>query len=253
AEHANPNRLAQPLYWVSEQDVVDAIGNLTEHEWFLGFTNVTSPTNERTFLPTIIPIAGVGNSMPLALMREAGSSSALLAANLSSFIFDYVTRQKIGGVNLNFFIVQQLACLPPSTTSHPAPWSSKKFVGQWIAPRVLELAFTAYDLASFARALGYQGAPFRWDEERRFLLRCELDAAFLHLYGLNRDDAAYVMDTFPIVKRKDEEQFGKYRTKDMILEIYDDMARAAATGRPYQTRLDPPPGDPRAAHRVAEN
>ena len=93
----------------------------------------------------------------------------------------------------------------------------------------------------FARDLGYQGPPFRWDEKRRLLIRCELDATFFHLYGISRDDADYIMETFPIVKRKDEERFGEYRTRRVILEIYDEMEQAKRTGRPYQTRLDPPP------------
>ena len=29
------------------------------------------------------------------------------------------------------------------------------------------------------------GAPFVWDEERRFKIRAELDAAFFHLYGVD--------------------------------------------------------------------
>ena len=57
------------------------------------------------------------------------------------------------------------------------------------------------------------------------------------------------METFPIVKRKDEQQFGEYRTKRLILERYDGMAAAEAVGREYETPLDPPPGDPPAAHR----
>ncbi len=56
------------------------------------------------------------------------------------------------------------------------------------------------------------------------------------------------METFPIVKRKDEAAHGEFRTKRVILEIYDAMAEAARTGTRYQTRLDPPPADPRVAH-----
>ncbi len=96
--------------------------------------------------------------------------------------------------------------------------------------------------------MGYEGPPFRWDPSRRFLLRCELDAAFFHLYGLSRDDTAYVMDTFHVVKDNDEKAHGEYRTRRVILEIYDAMAEAARSGKPYQTRLDPPPADPRVAH-----
>jgi len=141
-------------------------------------------------------------------------------------------------------------------------------------PRVLELTFSAWDLEAFALDCGCDGPPFRWDEERRFLLRCELDAAYFHLYlGLPsewsndspqlremfatpREAVDYIMETFPIVKRKDiartevkddageVTQEGRYITKDTILEIYDDMADAMRTGKPYQTRLDPPPGPP---------
>ena len=56
----------------------------------------------------------------------------------------------------------------------------------------------------FARDLGDSGPPFRWADERRALLRAELDAAYFHLYGIDRDDAEYIMETFPIVKRHDE-------------------------------------------------
>ena len=125
----------------------------------------------------------------------------------------------------------------------------------------------ACDLGAFAQDRGWSGPPFRWDEERRFLLRCELDAAFFHLYlgpesewrqqpaaltqafPSPRDAVSYIMDTFPIVKRKDEAKFnGDYRTKRTILEIYDAFQESIRTGTPYQTRLAPPPGDIRACH-----
>lgn len=76
----------------------------------------------------------------------------------------------------------------------------------------------------------------------------ELDAVYFHLYGIERDDVDYVMDTFPIVKRKDEAKYGEYRTKRVILEMYDQMKEAMESGGTYQTRLDPPPADERVAH-----
>ena len=108
---------------------------------------------------------------------------------------------------------------------------------------MLELTFTSWDLQPFAQDCGYDGLPIVWDEARRFLLRCELDAAYFHLYGIKRDDVDYVMETFPIVKRKDETEHGEYRTKRVILEIYDAMKQAMETGVSYQTRLAPPPAN----------
>jgi hypothetical protein len=89
---------------------------------------------------------------------------------------------------------------------------------------VLELVYTADDMKPFAVDCGFSGPPFKWDVERRFRLRSELDAAFFHLYGISREDADYIMETFPIVKRHDVEKHGEYRTKKVILEIYDGIA-----------------------------
>ncbi len=73
-------------------------------------------------------------------------------------------------------------------------------------------------------------------------MRAELDAAFFLLYGIDRDDVDYILGTFPIVKRHDEECFGEYRTKRLILEVYDAMAKAIETGEPFVSSLSPPPG-----------
>ena len=54
--------------------------------------------------------------------------------------------------------------------------------------------------------------PFIWDDEERRHLRARLDALYFHLYGLSRDDAEYVLDTFPIVRREDEVACGTYLT-----------------------------------------
>jgi hypothetical protein len=51
--------------------------------------------------------------------------------------------------------------------------------------------------------------------------RAGLDGLYTHLYSLTREELAYILDTFPIVRRKDEEKYGEYRTKRMVLEGYD--------------------------------
>jgi hypothetical protein len=61
------------------------------------------------------------------------------------------------------------------------------------------------------------------------------------------------MDTFPIVRAKDEKAHGDYRTKRVILDIYDDLAKAAAATEVYQTRLTPPPADPFQRHPPGED
>lgn len=120
------------------------------------------------------------------------------------------------------------------------PWAPSTQLRDWLLPRVLELTYTAWDLKAFAEDCGDDGPPFIWDSERRFQLRCEMDAAFFHMYGISREDTAYILDTFPVLARSEEREHGEYRTKRVVLETYDALAAAAATGIPYDSPLGPP-------------
>jgi hypothetical protein len=206
--------------------------------------DVARSTDERTCIATVIPKTLASRKSPALGFNSTVTPLALLA-NLNSYVFDYTTRQKIGGISMSYFIFKQLPVLLPEFYK-PAHL-------KFIVPRVLELTYTAWDLEPFAKDCGYDGPPFRWNEERRFLLRSELDAAYFHLYGIERDDVDYIMETFPIVKRKDEKQYGEYRTKRVILEIYDEMKRAMETGEPYRTRLELGPADVAVAHEPRES
>jgi N-6 DNA Methylase len=233
----DPAYVVTPRYWVSR----DKLGGETLAQGYLvGFRNITNTTtNRRTVVAFVLPVSGVGHSTPiLRLGRRNRREAAILVGLLDSYIFDYVTRQKIGGTNLTFHVLKQLPAPPPESIRDPGG----------IAARVLELTYTAWDLERFAADLGYRGPPFRWDDERRALLRAELDALMFRLYRIERDDVDYILDTFPIVRRKDEAAFGEYRTKRLILVRYDAMAAAEAAGRAYETMLDPPPAHPSQSH-----
>jgi hypothetical protein len=249
AEKRDPAYAPLPRYWVEEQHVAEALAGRWEKEWLLGFRDITNTTNERTVIAGILPGVAIGNNLPLLLMEtDDASLAACLGASLTSFACDFAARFKVGGTHMNFFIVQQIPILPPATYSYPCPWADPAPAGSatirdWLLPRVLELVYTSHDLAPFARDCGYDGPPFKWDEERRFQLRCELDAAFFHLYlgsekewrekatlellgyfPSPRDAVDYILDTFPIVRRKDEQNYGEYRTQRDILSTYDQMA-----------------------------
>ncbi|MGB6070056.1 MAG: hypothetical protein WBG53_05865 [Rhodococcus sp. (in: high G+C Gram-positive bacteria)] len=209
----------------------------------LGWRDIARATDVRT---TIAAISGSGDSPEggtLLMLPESSSASApFLVAALNSIVFDFCARQKVGGTHLKFFTMRQLPVPTPEALEAPATWDIESSHSEWIKPRVLELTYTAWDMQPFAEDLGDTGAPFVWDPERRFVLRAELDAAFFHLYGVTRDDVDYILDTFPIVRRKDEEAHGEYRTKRVILEIFDAMQGAIDTGIAYETVIDPAPG-----------
>lgn len=219
---SDSNYLVQPRYWVTEADVRERLRHSLD--WLLAFRDVTNATNERTMIVSALPLAGVGNNAPLIFSARPSELTATLIGILNSFVFDYCTRLKIGWTHINFFIAKQLPVLPPSVLQQAVPWEPSQSAASWMNTRVLELVFTASDMAGFAASVGYSGVPLRWDQDRRRLLRADLDAACFHLYGLDRPEVAYVMETFPIIRQRDEAKHGEYLTKRLILERYDELS-----------------------------
>ncbi|UFR01768.1 SAM-dependent DNA methyltransferase [Streptomyces sp. Go40/10] len=235
----DPAAEARPRYWVRRGVVDDRLAGRWDADWMLGWRDICRSTDERTVIAALLPRAALANTLPLASLADPGHAPLLVAA-LSSFALDYVARQKVAGTHLTMIYLRQLPV--PSARTLAAH-------GAYVRPRVLELVHTAADMAPFARDLGDGGPPFRWDEARRQVIRAELDALFFHLYGISREDVVHVLDTFPIVKRKDEARYGTYHTKELILGEYDRMAEAGLTpdnplvdGDTYTSTLTPPPG-----------
>jgi len=269
-QHRDPNWLPGPQYWVAATECGWDEGS----GWVLGFKEITAPTNVRTFIAALLPAVGFGNEVPILRPEVMADRSApgagesarsgdtarsvwrsgpalnedspasvprmhperrewLLAGNLNATIFDFVTRQKVQGQTLNLFIVEQLPIVPPERYERVC--FGPKTAAEIVREAVLELTYTAHDMAPFARDLGYVDEagvvkpPFRWDEERRLHLRAKLDAVFFHLYGVtDRDDIRYVYSTFPIVERQETSEYSRFRTRDLCLAYLN----ALSAGRP---------------------
>jgi hypothetical protein len=227
-EKSDSNFKPQPRYWVDKQEVENKLGDKWNKDWLLAFRDITNSTNERTAIFSLLPKVAVGNNAPVMTLgiNKADLASCLLG-NLNSLVFDFVTRHKVGGTHMNFFIVKQLPVIPPETYAE----EDIKF----ISTRVLELVYTAWDMQPFAKDMGYDGEPFIWDEQRRALLRAELDAYYAKLYELTRDELRYILDpadvygedfpseTFRVLKNKEINQYGEYRTQRLVLEAWDRM------------------------------
>lgn len=239
-EKASPARYPVPQYFVTDACIVKD----DKFEWALSFKQVTSTTNVRSMIAAMVPKSGVGHSMSVVLPSEsdnaAVSSLPFILANFSTFVFDYLGRQKLQGNNFSLYILEQLPVIAPTRFDGPLPAAFVKAmraaqlmnghhphptVADFVLPQVLALTYTAHDMAPFARDMGFVDAqgqvlpPFVWHEEERRARLAALDAVFFWLYGLNADDAAYILSTFPIVRTQDMQTFGSFRTQDDILSL----------------------------------
>jgi hypothetical protein len=263
AERADPRAVALPRYWVPSAELRSMLGEAAAPAWMIAYRWIARSTDERTFISSATCPAGFGNSAPVVRLLGVDSVTASLwPAVGASFALDYCARQKLGGANMTFGTATQLPVISPSMIVDAGVGCPIRHI---LVRGILELSAIADDMSPFSRDLWPEGdgAVFCYDPERRFEIRCELDAAFFHLYlgtaddwrakaspellkslPTPRDAVAYIMETFPIVKKKDIAAHGVYRTKERILALYDQLQSCLATNTPFVSALTPPPGPP---------
>jgi hypothetical protein len=242
SDHDDPNLESRSHYWVERSEVAAKLKGNWGGRWLLGWRDNTKASNERTFIPSVLPTSAAGDTLLLAYPSNP-RHGPLLQAVWSSLVFDYVARQKLSGSHIKYFTTKQLACPRPSAFDECTPWYAHLTLADWVRPYVLELSYTSWRLKPYAEDLGDDGPPFHWLPDRRALLRADLDAAFLHVYGLNRKESEHVLDSFPVVRKYEERDHDEYRTKRLVLEAYDRMAGAIGKGgKGWQPLADVPAG-----------
>ncbi len=215
-------------YWVPRGLVEDRFGPLAARGWLAGYRNVTTTDSPRTLIPTALPVAGVGNSLPLL---DAPRLPLLLAA-LASLPVDHLVRQKHAGANLNFFKLEQVALPPPEAYDAPAPWDPRTTVARWVLDRFAAAHAWDDDLAGLAAELGAVGVAVpAWRDRTlaeaaavRASALADLDAAHALLLGWTRDDLAHVLDAFPALRARDVAATGRYATGERALAAYERLA-----------------------------
>jgi hypothetical protein len=265
--HSDPGHKTISRYYIPKESLKDRTNNW-QKKWFLAFRGIAATNNERTFIYSIIPYVGAGNSAPVIVFPPEFNTilTAAFLANANSLIYDFIGRQKAAGSNLNFYIVKQMPVLLPNEYS---PSLVKELL-----PKIIELVYNAWDIKSFADDLwtdsddglkiairrqwqenkyrtggnewippkwceidpdGCPLPPFKWDNDRRALLKAELDAIYAKLYGLTTDELRYILDpqdvygpdfpgeTFRVLKEKEIRLHGEYRTKRLVMEAWERM------------------------------
>ena len=241
---ANPYDTPMPWYWVPQEEVynrlvkIDAKDNIIwewKHKWLIGFRDIARAVDERTFIVSPIPDAfGVGHSATLLFVERGTMPGALLLGMMSSLVFDYTTRQKIGGSHASISFVKQFPVLTPEQVSSSG-------YEQGIVERVARLCWFNHDLDGWMEELREEcpeeydlpEEPVIWNEEQRTVWQAELDAIFAHLYGLTTEDLRYILDpedvcgkgcineTFRVLKERELRELGEYRTKRLVMEAWN--------------------------------
>ena len=216
-----------PRYWVKQVIVKKRWEQKGwDKPWTLAWRDISRATDERTVIAAVIPSSfAAGGTATLMMPQVDDKKAACLLAMLNSLIVDYVERIKQAGAHSNLLYVKQLPVLPPEAFA-PADV-------EFIASRVAKLTRTADDINA-VWLTDYPAYTFQEPQER-VAIRAELDAYIAKMYGLSREELAYILDpaavmgpdhpsvTFPGLKRKETELYGEYLTQRLVLKAYDDL------------------------------
>ena len=243
----DPNAAILPRYWVEEGEARERW--LGHRGWSITFRDVVNPmSNRRVAVFAAMPFAAHGHKAPNLFQPNGGPvGAALLLSILASLPYEYSLRQKTsGGVGL--FILAQTPVIPPEQFEEQVLWLDVDRLSQWVLPRVVELCYTAWDIHALAADCGFDGPPFRWDEDRRYRLQRELDALYFHLYGFEEREVEHALGTFRILREQEEQRYGEYRCRRVVMETFDAMSAAKAGGAPYRSPLEPAPASEAMRH-----
>lgn len=191
---------------------------LSEATALLAVRDLTNKTNERGIISAIIPPAATDYTVRIVSFENFYSPNVLLylCAAFNSLAFDFFARMRIGGTHVTNQVILQ--------SPFPSYWTIKEETRRKIEINSLRLSYIGAELELFAQSTGYETSP-SWENAERTLLRAELDALFFHLYKINFEDVNYILEQFPVLKSKEEREFGEYRTKRLVLEEYDRLAK----------------------------
>jgi hypothetical protein len=219
-----------PRYWVDKKAVLDLYRkkSVPPDAVFL-MRNASQPmTNARVSIGTLAPFCAASNGCPLVIIRSHENHNRiqkmiLFAAVFNSLTFDFILRQKMATGNINKFILYQVAAPHPSAFKQKIKFEDEECTAKDIAiQQVVALQFNTNSMQEFFEPIGYN-LPMEWDLERRMQSFCIVDALVAHLYGLSREQYAYILSRFRILAKQEEKVLGEFKTRELCLHYFDQI------------------------------
>jgi len=222
----SPNKTIQPQWRVMRDQVRGKNANRVGR-YRMGYGWVASPTNERSLIAGLLPRECIaGNAVPTIIYEPEFEWMYIpWLATANSFTLDFLVRMKVS-LNLTFTLLKSL----------PFPRSSEVTdVVRRLAPSVLQLCCTSEDMIDYWGAMANLNlvapssgtVPGCNDPLQRRCLRALVDAIVARdVFDVTREELAYILTTFPGVEEHDVKQFGDFRTAQLVLSAFDQLANA---------------------------
>ncbi len=149
-----------------------------------GFMDVTAATNTRTFIASMVGNLPCGNKVPILSTARSGLHQMQVTAFANSLTEDYVTRMRLCGLTMNWFIVAELPLPSPSVCS-----SALRRLAECAAK--LNLVHVSRS-PSWMRIGGFSRRHWALTAAERMRQRVILDALVAVVWGLSVEDVSWL-------------------------------------------------------------
>ncbi len=203
--HQFTHQYALPKYWLDEKEARQALlkrgevdkGQILDYQTYrLGFRSVSSSTNERSLISSLIPKSVFcGHSLFISEYKQNNfqdnqAFKIFILTVLNSFLIDWMLRQKVSA-NISMFYIYQLPI--------PRLKEGDRYFEE-IVENAAKLICVSEEFDELAKEVGIGSHKNGVTEEtERAKIRAKLDAIVGHLYELNEIEFQHILSTFPLV------------------------------------------------------
>ncbi|OGJ22296.1 hypothetical protein A3K73_04765 [Candidatus Pacearchaeota archaeon RBG_13_36_9] len=183
-----------PRYKIFEKDIESALKPEKRYykSYWMAYRLIASSTNYRTLISTIVPPGYVGGNSLAIIRMDNNKQLCFLAGIINSFVIDYFIRQKVSA-NVNMFYFLE--------TPVPRLSSGKEF--EAVVRKVAQLVSVTNEFQELKKEIGIE-YPLT-NENERALARAQLDIMVAKIYGITKEELAFILDKFPLVDRAQKE------------------------------------------------
>lgn len=222
----SPEKAIIPQWRLPRENVPSKLGDRVDR-YRIGFCDVATPTAPRSLVAALIPPGVIcGHKVPTIRFPEGWEWAYMVwLAAANSLCMDFLVRKKIS-LTMSLTVVDSLP-FPRLEKSQP---TTRRLVD--IA---LRLCCTGPEMAGYWNTMAHDGwceqvppdsiPPGICTEASRAQARASVDAIVARdVYGIDRQELAFIIDAFDPLRRHEERSCGEFVTRRLVLEAFDSLA-----------------------------
>jgi hypothetical protein len=213
-------------FFINQKKWFQLSKNYTE-EFMLAWRSLTSATNSRTCIATILPFIPATQSVQFLTTNQ--NDLLYLAGLFNSVVFDFILKKKLSGIDLTQTVINQTPIPNKHQTIRINFNGSYATIKQHLSLLVFSLLKNDIRLSSLFESLELSN-QYENDESRFEIIR-KIDLLFMFLYKLNESEIELVLSAFR--KKYSNIDFAWFKRELNKLQLNETVSSTSSTSSTF--------------------